>query len=36
VISGSIKKALINNPLKGVSKKKTLYVEEGDELDYNY
>ena len=33
VISGSIKKALINNPLKGVSKKKTLYVEEGDELD---
>ena len=33
VISGSIKKALINNPLKGVSKKKTLYVEEGDELE---
>lgn len=33
VISGNIRKALINNPLKGVSKKKTLYVEEGDELD---
>jgi hypothetical protein len=33
VISGSIRKALINNPLKGVSRKKTLYVEEGDELD---
>ena len=33
VISGSIKKALINNPLRGVSKKKTLYVEEGDELE---
>jgi len=30
VIAGSIKKALINNPLKGVSKKKTMYVEEGD------
>jgi hypothetical protein len=33
VIAGSVKKALINNPLKGVSKKKTLYVEEGDELE---
>lgn len=33
VIAGSIKKALINNPLKGVSKKKTMYVEEGDELE---
>jgi len=33
VLAGSIKKALINNPLKGVSKKKTMYVEEGDELE---
>ncbi len=33
VIAGSLKKALINNPLKGVSKKKTMYVEEGDELE---
>ena len=33
VIVGDVKKALINNPLKGVSKKKTLYVEEGDELE---
>ncbi len=33
VIAGDLKKALINNPLKGVSKKKTLYVEVGDELD---
>ncbi len=33
VIAGDVKKALINNPLKGVSKKKTLYVEVGDELE---
>jgi hypothetical protein len=33
VIAGNLKKALINNPLKGVSKNKTLYVEVGDELD---
>ncbi len=33
VMAGGLKKALINNPLKGVSKKKTLYVEEGDELE---
>lgn len=31
-MAGVLKKALINNPLKGVSKKKTLYVEEGEEL----
>ncbi|GAX59477.1 permeases of the major facilitator superfamily [Candidatus Scalindua japonica] len=33
VIVGDIKKALINNPLKGVSKKKTMYVEEGEDLE---
>ncbi len=33
VIAGDIKKALINNPLKGVVKKKTIYIEEGDELE---
>ena len=33
VLAGSIRKALINNPLKGVSKEKTMYVEEGDELE---
>ena len=33
VMAGVLKKALINNPLKGVSKKKTLYVEEGEELE---
>ena len=33
IIAGNLKKALINNPLKGVSKKKTMYVEEGDELE---
>ena len=33
VIAGDVKKALINNPLKGVSKNKTLYVEEGDKLE---
>ncbi|MCP4265876.1 MAG: hypothetical protein GY777_09925, partial [Candidatus Brocadiaceae bacterium] len=33
IIAGNMKKALINNPLKGVSKKKTLYIQEGDELE---
>ncbi len=33
VIVGSIKKALINKPLSEVNRKKTLYVEEGDELE---
>ena len=33
VMAGGLKKALINNPLTGVSKKKTLYVEEGEELE---
>ncbi|KHE93174.1 MAG: hypothetical protein K8F52_08305 [Candidatus Scalindua rubra] len=33
VIAGDLKKALINNPSKGVSKMKTLYIEEGDELE---
>ncbi len=33
VMAGVLKKALINNPLKGVSKKKTMYVEEGEELE---
>ena len=33
VIAGDLKRALINNPLKGVSKKTTMYVEEGDELE---
>ncbi len=33
IIYGNIKKALINNPLKGERETKTLYVEEGDELD---
>lgn len=33
VISGDIRKALINNPLTGVSNKKTLYVQEGDDLE---
>ncbi len=33
VIAGDMKRALINNPLKGVSKKTTMYVEEGDELE---
>jgi hypothetical protein len=33
LIAGDIKKALINNPLKGVRKEKTLYVEEGEDLD---
>lgn len=33
VMAGDMKRALINNPLKGVSKKTTMYVEEGDELE---
>ena len=33
LIAGDVKKALINNPLKGVRKEKTLYVEEGEDLD---
>ena len=33
VMAGDMKKALISNPLTGVSSKKTLYVEEGDELE---
>ncbi len=33
VIAGDIKKALIKNPRTGVSKKKTLYVEEGEEIE---
>ncbi len=33
VMAGVLKKALINNPLRGVSKKKTMYVEEGEELE---
>ena len=33
VMAGEMKKALISNPLTGVSSKKTLYVEEGDELE---
>ena len=33
VIAGDMRKALISNPLTGVSSKKTLYVEEGDELE---
>ena len=33
VMAGDIKKALISNPLTGVSSKKTLYVEEGEKLE---
>jgi hypothetical protein len=33
VIAGGMRKALISNPLTGVSKKKTLYVEEGEEIE---
>jgi hypothetical protein len=33
VIAGNIKKALINNPLTGISKNKMLYVEEGEEVE---
>jgi hypothetical protein len=33
VMAGGLKKALINNPLKGVSKRKTIYVEEGEEFE---
>ncbi len=33
IMAGDMKKALISNPLTGVSNKKTLYVEEGEELE---
>jgi hypothetical protein len=33
VITGNIKKALINNPMPGLNKKRTIYVEEGDEIE---
>ena len=33
MIAGDMRKALISNPLTGVSKKKTLYVEEGEEIE---
>jgi hypothetical protein len=33
VIAGGIKKALIKNPMTGVSGKRTLYVEEGEEIE---
>jgi hypothetical protein len=33
VIAGDIKKALIKNPMTGVSGKRTLYVEEGEEIE---
>jgi len=33
VMAGDMRKALISNPLTGVSNKKTLYVEEGEELE---
>ena len=33
VIAGDIKKALVNIPISGVSKNRTLYVEEGDGLE---
>ena len=33
VMAGDLKKALINNPLTGISKKKTIYVEEGEEFE---
>ncbi len=33
LMAGDIKKALINNPLKGISKQRTLYVEEGEDLE---
>lgn len=33
VIAGDIKKALIRNPMTGVRGKKTLYVEEGEEIE---
>ncbi len=33
IMAGDMRKALISNPLTGVSKKKTLYVEEGEEIE---
>ncbi len=33
VIAGDIKKALIKNPMTGVKNKKTVYVEEGEEIE---
>ena len=33
VMAGDMRKALISNPLTGVRKKKTLYVEEGEEIE---
>jgi hypothetical protein len=33
VITGDVKKALVNIPMTGVSKNRTLYVEEGDGLE---
>jgi hypothetical protein len=33
IITGNIKKALIKNPTPGLTKKTTLYVEEGDEIE---
>ncbi len=33
VIAGDIKKALIKNPMTGISGKRTLYVEEGEEIE---
>ncbi len=33
VIAGDIRKALIRNPMTGVSRQKTLYVEEGEEVE---
>lgn len=33
IIAGDIKKALINNPIRGAGRNRTLYVEEGDEVE---
>ncbi len=33
IMAGDMRKALISNPMKGVSNKKTLYVEEGEEIE---
>ncbi|MFQ5787980.1 MAG: hypothetical protein ACE5H1_08360, partial [Thermodesulfobacteriota bacterium] len=33
IMAGDMRKALISNPLTGVSNKKTLYVEEGEEIE---
>ncbi len=33
IIAGDIRKALINNPSKGGGRKRTIYIEEGDELE---